>query len=731
MPQPTRCQNVAAATVSAKHAPMPDIARRPISRASRVTGRNTVKHLMLLTLLTACTCAALQAQSEDGTIWYDVNAKSLEGETRRYLVMPDAYRTVGWDLVALADHLEEAPPENSGQRPLTMVLPLADGGAARFLIEASPVAAPELAMRYPEIRSFRGWCPDDPATTMRCDLSPNGFSAIILSDQDATFIRPMHRYDDRFTYVYRRGDMTIDKSGFQCEVRGQWRREALQDTLGGSVFPLQNELRSYRLAIAATGEYTTFHGGTVVSALAALTTTVNNINAVYERDLAVRLIMVADNDQLIYTNAATDPYEFDLGDENQTNVDNVIGSANYDIGHVVFDAGGGAAYLGVVCENGFKANGFTGTDPPTGPVFDIDYVAHEIGHQFGGEHTFNAETGSCSGGNRSGSTAYEPGGATTIMGYAGICGANNLQNNSDPFFHVGSIEQILSYTRNGGGVGCANIQMLSNAAPDANAGADYTIPAQTPFTLTGSASGGANVAGRTYSWEQFDTGQASNFNVDTGDNAIFRFYPPVTDPSRTFPRLDAILNQTTVRGEFLPTTSRTLRMRFTVRNNNQGGGALDSDEAVLTVVGSAGPFVITSPSGGETWPGNSTQTVSWNVAGTNQAPINCNQVDIMVSTDGGQSFSTVAAAVANDGSAEITVPNTDSSQVRVKAACTGNVFFDISNANLTITANGASCSDYYGNWYQAVPNGLIDVNSNNVVDVLDLINCAFAPARLR
>lgn len=689
-----------------------------------------MKHWMLITLLTAYTCEALQAQSSDDAIWYDVHPKTLAGEARRYLVMPDAYRTVGWDLVALSDHLEDAPQEGDGQQPLTMVLPLAEGGAARFFIEASPVVAPELAMRYPEIRSYRGWCPDDPGTTMRCDLSPNGFSAIILSDQDATFIRPMHRYDDRVTYVYRRSQMTIDKSGFQCEVRGTWRRQILDDMRGGAVFPVQNELRTYRLAIAATGEYTAFHGGTVSGALAALNTTLNNINAVYERDVAVRMIMVADNDQIIYTDASTDPYENDLGGENQTNVDNVIGSANYDIGHVVFDAGGGAAFLGVVCEDGFKANGFTGTDPPTGPVFDIDYVAHEIGHQFGAEHTFNAQTGSCSGGNRSGSTAYEPGGATTIMGYAGICGQNDLQANSDPFFHVGSIEQIVNLTRNGGAVGCANIQALSNAAPDANAGADYTIPAQTPFTLTGSASGGANVAGRTYSWEQFDSGQASNYNVDTGDNAIFRFYPPVSEPSRTFPRLDAILNQTTVIGEVLPSTSRTLRMRFTVRNNNQGGGALDSDEAVLTVVGSAGPFVITSPSGGETWAGNSTQTVSWNVAGTDQAPINCSQVDIMVSTNGGETFSTVAAAVANDGSADIRVPNTASTQVRVKAACTGNVFFDISNANLTITASSASCSDFYGSWFGAVPGGLVDINSNNVVDVLDLINCRFAPARL-
>nr|WP_243435818.1 zinc-dependent metalloprotease family protein [Acanthopleuribacter pedis] len=669
-------------------------------------------------------CVAAFAQHE--TVWYDIQHKQLDGDREVYAVMPDRFRTVGWDLVELSDRLAEAPLEYSNETPLSLVLPLPNGEAHRFLIENSPVMAPELAMRYPEISSYRGYSADDPGITMRCDLSPKGFSATILSPEGAVFIKPMLRYDDRVSMVYARRDLFIDKSGFRCEQRGMARWRAQRDIFRGRSMPIQNELLTYRLAIAATGEYTQFHGGTVQGALAALNTTINNVNVVYERDLAVRFTIIANNDSIIYTNAQTDPYSGDPIDDNIANLDSVIGSANYDIGHVVLDGGGGAALLGVVCQAGLKAGGFTGTDPPSGPVFDIDFVAHEIGHQFGAEHTFNAETGACDG-NRSTTTAYEPGSATTIMGYAGICGQNDIQPNSDPFFHIGSIEQMFNYTRNAEGAGCAALSSLSNAAPSADAGSDYTIPANTPFTLTGSSQGGNTASGLTYSWEQFDSGTASNFNVDRGDNAIFRSYAATTSPSRTFPRLDAVLDQSTVVGEVLPSTSRTLTFRFTVRNNNQGGGAVSTDQAVLTVAGGAGPFAMTAPAGGETWQGNSSQTVTWNVAGTDQAPVNCSQVTILVSTDGGQTFAqTVASQEANDGSATITVPNTASTTVRVKVACADNVFFDISNANLTIQAVTQQCQVDYSTWGQTGNGGIPDVNGNNKVDVLDFISCMFS-----
>ncbi|MGA7733393.1 MAG: S-layer homology domain-containing protein, partial [Chloroflexia bacterium] len=322
---------------------------------------------------------------------------------------------------------------------------------------------------------------------------------------------------------------------------------------------------------------------------------------------------------------------------------------------------------------------------PVGDPFDIDYVAHEMGHQYRGNHTFNGTTSNCSGGNRNGSTAWEPGSGSTIMAYAGICGSEDLQPHSDPYFHVGSFDEISAFTQVGGGNACAAITNTGNNFPTVDAGPAYTIPNQTPFKLTGSATDPDGDA-LTYNWEQFDIGTQSPPNTDNGNRPIFRSFEPVPVPYRYLPRLSDILGNTLTFGEAYPTTNRNLTFRLTARDNRAGAGGVNYDEVDLTVTTTSGPFDVTSPNTAVTWPGGSNQTVTWDVANTTAAPVSCANVDLTLSTDGGAIFpNTLAAGTPNDGTEQIVVPNVNTTTARVMAQCSDNIFLDISDTNFTIT----------------------------------------------
>ena len=402
-----------------------------------------------------------------------------------------------------------------------------------------------------------------------------------------------------------------------------------------------------------------------------------------------------------FTNPATDPYSNNDGNamrfQNQTTIDTVIGDANYDIGHVFSTGGGGIASLGVVGLSGFKARGVTGLPSPVGDPFYVDFVAHEIGHQFGGNHTFNGNSGNCTGETRNAATAYEPGSGSTIQAYAGICGNDNLQPNSDPYFHSASYDEIVNYTTTGVGNAAATITQTGNNIPTVSAGLDYTIPARTPFALTATGSDADAEDVLTYNWEQRDLGPQQDVNAgDNGSSPLFRSFTATTNPTRTFQRLSDLLNNTTVIGETLPTTNRTMNFRVTVRDNRSGGGGVNFDESTVTVVDTGAPFQVTGLDTPVTWSGGSTETITWDVAGTSGSGINAANVNILLSTDGGMTFSTVlASATANDGSHVITVPDIDSSSARVKVEAADNVFFDISNTNFTIEANGSTGGETY------------------------------------
>ena len=614
-------------------------------------------------------------------------------------IIPQKYKVSKLNLTNLQTVLAKAPMEFTAAaktQNLTLDLPMPGGSYETFFINESPIMEPELAKKFPEIKTYSGFSSKNSAITVRFDLTPKGFHGMVFSPEGTFFIDPYSTNSIEYYISYNKIDYVSNKS-FSCGVEqiqqisiDNPNKEKTNINIDSpretTVAVGDGVLRTYRLALAATGEYTTYHGGTVASALAAQVTTMNRVNGVFLKDFAVKMLIIANNNLVIYSNSATDPYTNDDGflmlDENMTNLQTTIGLANFDIGHVFSTGGGGVAYLGSTCGS-FKGGGVTGSGAPVGDAFDIDYVAHEMGHQFGGNHTQN---NSCE---RNSATAFEPGSASTIMGYAGIC-VPNVQLNSDPYFHGGNLVEMHSFIT-GAGNSCAVKPTYSNNKPLISSNTtSQTIPKSTPFVLSGTATDADGIGSLTYCWEQMDNQTSTHAPVSTstiGPN--FRSFNPSNNGSRYFPRLTDLVANVTPTWEVLPSVGRTLNFRLVVRDNATDGGAIDRTEnVVLTVDGNSGPFQVSIPSAlGISWPALSTQTVTWNVNNTNIAPVSCANVDILLSTDGGLTYpTTLLSNVANNGSASITIPNQMSSTARVMVRGTGRAFFDISNNNFTITA---------------------------------------------
>ncbi|MDG4789471.1 M12 family metallo-peptidase [Micromonospora sp. WMMD1102] len=829
---------------------------------------------------------ASSAPDRSGNPW----TRLADGSTAARSAGPvdiQAERFTGYalDRASLAATLDRAPEERAGVAPdrsLVVVLPAPDGTFQRFALVDSPVMAPGLAARHPEIRTYTGRGLDDPSATVRADLTPLGFHASVRSEHGVWYVDPYSRSDQgRYASYFVRDTTNPDEAFVEREDVAHAAGE-LADDIDAAPEPAGGDvtLRTYRLALVTDPSYATYFGAANVTA--AKVTLVNRVTQIYEDETAIRLVLVDQTEKTnlntpaeaigadgpcgaapCYTAAQLSSCASGTLNRNNIVLGQLVGASNYDVGHIGLGVnGGGIAGLGVV-GGANKARGCTGLPTPVGDFFAVDYVSHEIGHQFAGNHTFNGTQWNCSGGNRSPANSYEPGSGSSIMAYAGICQQDNLQPHSDPYWSQRSYTEITSYitanrpavnevqnvslrgfdtdgdsftltfggaesapivrggnytaagiraaiegipgwpagatvtvgpfggtstlddtgfqvTFSGGPVAAVNVGALAvsgtsgadgfvgetvkggpidnggwrveqtgNSAPVVTAPASYTIPVRTPFALTGSATD-ADGDTVTYLWEQNDRGGVSGGSTagtalvsNTKTNGpLFRqfgtaaivsptdtleYHSPGlnavgTDPTRVFPDLAQVVAGNTnaktggcpaapppptsggasnvppelvdCYSEFLPTADwvgftgdRTMHFRLTARDGHPGAGGIGSADTALTLAPAAGPFLVTSQATAETLTGGAELPVSWDVAGTDAAPVGVGEVRISLSVDGGKTFGYVLAErTANDGAETVTLPNVGAKAARIRVEAVGNVFFDLNDADLALRA---------------------------------------------
>ena len=641
-------------------------------------------------LLVVLVVFSLTATAQQDAFWNLVSNSSTLSKNKNVLraSFPEHFLLYELNRTHFAAQLVKAPSRFSIQKGVTLSLPLSDGTIEEFEVFEASNFAKELQAQYPSIRAYVGIGINDKTAQARISLDPNGIQVMISkAGKKAVFIESFS--SDGLIYAVYTSTRVKGKLPFTCSTEDQ----ALVIHLNKEAQQIQSnsgELLVFRLALSCNGEYTQYFGGTVAGALAAMNATMTRVNGVFEKDFGIRMDIIPNNTSVIYTNAATDPYTTlaNWNGQLQTTLTAVIGEANYDVGHMFGATGGGgnAGCIGCVCVDGQKGSGITSPADgvPAGDTFDIDYVAHELGHQFGANHTFSHNVEGTG-------VNVEPGSGSTIMGYAGIT-TRDVQPNSDDYFVYASIKQVQD---NMVGKTCPIRTPLGRLNPLTNAGQDYTIPKSTPFVLTGSSTN-PNGDALTYCWEQNDsattqTGASSAASATKTGGPNWRSYDPVITPIRYFPPLSRVVaNQSTTQGteivvEALSSVARTLNFVLTTRDNFAGAGQTSSDATQITVNATAGPFLVNSPNTNVSWLAGSNQIVTWAVAGTTANGVNCANVDIYLSQNGGTSFPILLASkVPNDGSETVSIPATTGAQNRIMVKGNNHVFYDISNTNFTV-----------------------------------------------
>ncbi|MGN7866068.1 reprolysin-like metallopeptidase [Chryseobacterium sp. 22458] len=605
----------------------------------------------------------------------------------------------------LRQNLKDAPARFSNGKGVIISLPTANGSLEKFRVWEFSNMAPELQARYPEIKSYVGTALEDPTVYLRFSLSPVGFSSMITRSGISEFIEPYT--EDRTVYAVFDSNARREqgKEPFECSVideaeknNGEKNNVANKKLAGFNIF---------RLALSCTGEYAQYHltaAGTPATAtdvqkkavvLAAMNASLTRLNGVFEKDLSFHFNLIADNDILIFLDAASDPYTNGGPNEAHAQISARIAAENYDMGHLIDRKGGnGSAGVGVICNNNSKGAGWTAHNFPEGDKFDIDYVAHEMGHQLGAGHSYTYRSSQAD-------QKVEPGSGSTIMAYTGITTLSDVQFNSNDYYHTNSITQIRNKLNS---LTCGVNTPFADAAPNINAGLDYTIPKSTPFVLKATTTDVANAA-YTYVWEQTD--QAAAAQIGAGDisaaypakptGPTFRSFAPVNSLVRYFPDFNKVLaGVLSTRWEAVSSIARGLNFAVTVRNNNPLQPQVSKDAMTVTVDAASGPFQVTAPVFGQSLNSGGTVNVTWDVAGTNAAPVNTANVNIKFSKDGGQTFTTIVANTPNDGSEQITIPaGSTSANAYILIEAADNIYYAVSPSFvIDYTVTGENCNTY-------------------------------------
>ncbi len=615
--------------------------------------------------------------------------------------MPKDFGVYKLNLRYLDDKLSRAPKRKGKLNKSSIILsfPNEKGELDKYEVFEASIMEEILQRKYPNIKSFIGRGVDDPTSIVRFSRSSLGLHAMFVKGSNNTIYIDPYSMNKESYIVYSKKSLT-DVNQFECLVGDV---ETSTDVNLSATSSKNNNaddgiLRTFRLAIATTAEYSQFHinssgidpGETdevkKEAVLSAINATMTRVNGIFERDVALTMVLVANNTDIIFLeedDGFTNDDASKLIDESQVIIDAAIGSSNYDIGHTFSTGGGGLAQLNSPCTNA-KARGITGSVNPTGDPYDIDFVAHEMGHQFGAHHTFNSDAGGC-GGNRNGGTAVEPGSGSTIMAYAGLCTPQNVENFSDAYFHLVSIREMWGNIYEGNG-GCGVQTSTGNTAPVLDALDNFIIPVSTPFVLNANASDIDNNV-LTYTWEQLDTEITEHPLVSTATGGpAFRSLSPSNSSMRYFPEQNTVIaGGVSSTWEVLPSVGRSMTFGVTVRDNNLPIGQTASEETKISFEASSGPFKITSQITPETWYVGTSKIINWDVANTNVPPVSCSFVNILLSTDGGITYPIMLASnVQNDGLHEIVVPDNITTTGRIKVESIGNVFYSINDTSIKI-----------------------------------------------
>lgn len=660
-----------------------------------------MKKTFFYTLILCLMVFSANAVQDSEGLWNKISYPDLNEERWDRGYQPNQAEYYSLDIFRAEQLLEATTSRyDTSRKGIVISIPNNEGGFSRFEIYEASVLHKDLQLKYPQIGSYSGFNVDRPYEKIRISRSFKGLNMIVLNGKSGTlFIESVSKTRDQYA-VYNSDDLPEEVQDWICKSDVEADDKVSEDATSVALRNADDsQLRIYKIAIACTEEYAGFHVNQAglnnatdeekkAAVLAVMSDKMTRVNAVYENSLSIVFEIIPNNEDIIFLSSpflTNEDYGILLG-ESQTTIDSYIGSENYDVGHM-FAIGNGGVVSGRSCNNATKARGITGTGSPVGNQFE-GILMHELGHQFSASHTWNGNTGGCSPGQLSTTSSYEPGSGSTIMGYAGLCGSQNVQTQRDLYFHQRSLEQMWNHVSVGIASSCPQFVSIPNAAPTADAGPNYTIPRRTPYKLVGFADDADGKETLTYCWEQYDLGDPGIPSSSNTTGPLVRSFPPQGSNIRYIPRLEDFKDAfgESTEWEVLSSVDRQMTFKLTVRDNDIDGGQVAVDDMTITVSTEPGQFRVFSQNQlNLTYEGGSTQQVRWFVSGSDEAPINVSQVNILLSTDGGITFDQVLATnLPNNGEAMVTLPDVDAEKCRFMVEAVGNIFFNINFRDFAI-----------------------------------------------